>query len=36
MSVVIEVKLAVAGMAAYDYDPRLGRSIAKAGPMSKH
>ena len=33
---VIEVKLAVTGMAAYDYDLRLCRSIPKAGHVSKH
>ena len=32
---VIEVKLAVTGMAAYDYDLRLCRSIPTAGPVSK-
>ena len=30
-----EVKLAVTGMAAYDYDPRLCRSFPKAGPVTK-
>ena len=32
---VIEVKLAVTGVAGYDYDPRRYRSIPKAGSMSK-
>ena len=32
---VIEVKRAVTGIAAYDYDLRLCRSIRKAGPVSK-
>ena len=31
MSTVIEVNLAVTGVAAYDYDLRLNRSITKAG-----
>ena len=35
MSMVIEVKLAVTGMAAYDYDPRLARSIVKAEAVPK-
>ena len=34
MSMVIELKLAVTGMAAYDYDPRLARSIVKAVPKT--
>ena len=32
---VIEVKLAVIGMAANDYDLSLCSSIPKAGPVSK-
>ena len=32
---VIKVKLAVTGRAAYHYDLRLCRSIPKAGPVSK-
>ena len=33
-SMVNEVKLAVTGMAAYDYDLRFCRHIHKAGPVS--